>query len=97
MLSEAKVTETIFNDLSQRLLELRQHVDQIRTDLDRAGSEESCLRCHACGLRSVTGQAGWTLRLCGDDELHAFCPDCDRRHVDGAGRNRTMANARLPV
>lgn len=43
------------------------------------------LRCHECGRRSSTDQAGWTLRLCGDDQLHPFCPTCDRRPVSGNG------------
>ena len=43
------------------------------------------LRCHECGRRSSTDQAGWTLRLCGDDQLHPFCPACDRRPVSGNG------------
>jgi hypothetical protein len=52
-------------------------------------ADENSVRCHACSRTGSTQQAGWTLRLCGDDELHPFCPDCDRRHVDG--RNGTQA------
>lgn len=55
-----------------------------------ASTEADGLRCHECGQLSSTDQAGWTLRLCGDDELHPFCPSCDRRHVNGNGR-RTPA------
>ena len=36
--------------------------------------------CHECGRLASKDDAGWTLRLCGDDELHAFCPDCDHRY-----------------
>jgi len=44
------------------------------------------LRCHACGRVRSTDQIGWTLRLCGDDVLHLFCPDCDHRYVNGDRR-----------
>jgi len=44
------------------------------------------LRCHACGRVRATDQIGWTLRLCGDDVLHMFCPDCDHRYVNGDRR-----------
>jgi hypothetical protein len=90
------VTDATLKELAQRLVELRQHLEQVRTGLSlatsqgRAGSpnvDESSLRCHTCGRAMSTDQAGWTLRLCGDDELHPFCPDCDRRHVNGDGRN----------
>lgn len=36
------------------------------------------LHCHECGRIGSKDEAGWTLRLCGDDELHAFCLDCDK-------------------
>ena len=35
------------------------------------------LRCRECGRIGSTDESGWTLRLYGDDELHACCPDCD--------------------
>jgi hypothetical protein len=41
---------------------------------------EGGLRCRACGRTPAADRTGWTLRLCGDDVLHTFCPDCDRRH-----------------
>ncbi len=47
-----------------------------------AGEE---LRCHRCGRAGSKGAVGWTLRLCADDELHAFCADCDCRHFNGDG------------
>jgi hypothetical protein len=37
----------------------------------------SGLRCVECGTND-DGRRGWTLRLDVDDELVAFCPDCDR-------------------
>jgi hypothetical protein len=36
------------------------------------------LHCHECGRIGSKDEATWTLRLCGDDELHAFCLDCDK-------------------
>ena len=35
------------------------------------------LRCVECGRLDPGGERGWTLRLDGDGELCAFCPDCD--------------------
>jgi hypothetical protein len=31
------------------------------------------------GRRDEGGERGWTLRLDVDDELVAFCPECDRK------------------
>ena len=79
------------DELAQKLSELRQHLQQVLSGLDRAAAgaqivdsraDESRLHCHACSRTGSTDEAGWTLRLCGDDELHPFCPDCDGRHVD---------------
>lgn len=55
-----------------------------------SGAEEDALCCHECGRLDLAQEAGWTLRLCGDDELHPFCPDCDRRRV-GSVRDRSGA------
>lgn len=79
------MTEEILNDLAQRLSELRLHLEQVRTELTRG--DKSSLRCRTCGRMQVSEQPGWTLRLCADDELHAFCPDCDLRHLNGNGSN----------
>lgn len=79
------MTEEILNDLAQRLSELRLHLEQVRMELTRR--EKGSLRCYSCGWMQVSEQPGWTLRLCADDELHAFCPDCDRRHLAGNGTN----------
>lgn len=82
------------DELAQRLLLLRQHLDEVLDELDRAtrgrqARTDESLRCHACSRIGSIRQAGWTLRLCGDDELHPFCPDCDRRNAAGDGRNGT--------
>lgn len=81
------MTEEILNDLAQRLSELRLHLEQVRMELTRREVGKGSLRCYACGRMQVSEQPGWTLRLCADDELHAFCPDCDRRHLSGNGSN----------
>jgi hypothetical protein len=95
--------EATLDELAEKLSELRQHLEQVVTGLTGAtsggragnsGAEGSSLRCHTCGRTRSTDQAGWTLRLCGDDELHPFCPDCDRRHGEGHGRNGTYAEGR---
>lgn len=79
--------EEIWNDLAQRLSELRLQLEQVREDLTRRDVGKGSLRCYSCGRVQVSEQPGWTLRLCADDELHAFCPDCDRRYLRGSGRN----------
>ena len=79
------MSDEILDSLAQRLSELRQQLEQVRRDLSRGEIGERDLRCHTCGRQRATDQAGWTLRLCADDELHAFCPDCDHRHLH---RNR---------
>jgi hypothetical protein len=81
------VTEEILNDLAQRLSELRLQLEQVRTELTRRDVGKGSLRCYLCGRMQVPEQLGWTLRLCADDELHAFCPDCDRRQLRGSGVN----------
>jgi len=88
--------EATLEELAGKLLELREDLKQVVTGLSRSASgggaaipgiAEGGLRCHACGRTRTTDQVGWTLRLCGDDELHPFCPSCDRRQVDGEGRD----------
>jgi hypothetical protein len=89
--------EPTLDELAEKLWELRQHLEQVTgpggaTSHAAFGdfrTDDTSLRCHACNRTGSTHQAGWTLRLCGDDELHPFCPDCDRRHVDGS--NGTQA------
>jgi hypothetical protein len=47
-------------------------------DLPRA-----LLACSECRLAD-DGRSGWTLRLDCDDELHAFCPQCDEKEFGHA-------------
>jgi hypothetical protein len=41
------------------------------------------LACSECGVITEGSARGWTLRLDIDDDLHAFCPDCDEREFGG--------------
>jgi|GEM_PF-4621196 len=79
--------EASLEALAQKLATLREHLQQVVAVLNERREFGrplvSSLRCHECGRSTVDHQGGWTLRLCGDDELHPFCPDCDRRRVDG--------------
>jgi hypothetical protein len=50
----------------------------------RARNPGNRLRCHECGRIGTKEEPGWTLRLCGDDELHACCSDCDT-YLSGNG------------
>jgi hypothetical protein len=49
-------------------------------------SADGRLLCHECGRVGSKEDARWTLRLCADDELHAFCPGCDSRYFNGEGK-----------
>jgi hypothetical protein len=82
----AAPTEATLNELAEKLSALREHLEQVVAALHDPPGADRGLRCHGCGRTSPGGRAGWTLRLCGDDELHPFCPDCDRLHGDGDGR-----------
>jgi hypothetical protein len=92
------------NDLREddRAIREAAHLATPRRRFGQASTEAGSLRCHECGRRSSTDQAGWTLRLCGDDELHPFCPACDRRRVHGNGGGRqptesVVGSAEQPV
>jgi hypothetical protein len=37
------------------------------------------LVCGECGRHDPGDEPGWTMRLDDDDQLVAFCPDCDRK------------------
>ena len=89
-------SEPTLDELAQKLSELRQHLEQVLRGLNRGApgarigdslAAESSLQCHACSRTGSSREAGWTLRLCGDDELHPFCPDCDHREVDAYDEN----------
>lgn len=98
--------EPTLEELAERLVELREHLERtVRSlnDVVSGGrgrdlqSEESSLCCYACRRIGSTEEPGWTLRLCGDDELHPFCPDCDRRHVNGDGPDGQHAESAQPA
>ena len=80
------------DELAQKLSDLREHLRQVLSGLNGgpagrrigdAGADNGSLRCRACNRDGSTQEVGWTLHLCADDELHPFCPDCDRRRLDG--------------
>lgn len=71
------------NDLDEKLSKLKARLEQVLAALHTPA--ERRLLCHDCGLMRLAGESGWTLRLCADDELHAFCPNCDERHFNVTG------------
>ena len=73
-------------ELAEKLSKLRAHLDQVLVALH--GPADRRIGCHQCGQLGSSGDAGWTLRLCADDELHAFCPECDGRYF--SGNRKTM-------
>jgi hypothetical protein len=72
-------------EVAEKLSKLREHLDRVVAELNADTSRNGQLRCHECGRMGSKDAAGWTLRLCGDDELHPFCPDCDQRYFNGSG------------
>jgi len=90
------------SELAEKLSQLKEHLDQVVADLnapreDEGASANCGLRCHECGGRGAAGAAGWTRRLCGDDALHVFCPDCDHRFFNGdAGESRPTEPSPVP-
>ncbi len=66
------------SELAEKVSTLRAHLDQVLASLKSPA--DGRLRCYECGQMASSGEAGWTLRLCADDELHAFCPGCDERY-----------------
>jgi hypothetical protein len=80
-------TGPTLDELAEKLATLREHLDQVVAGLKpaRNGSvvvrvhsagADGSLSCYECGRTGSKDEAGWTLRLCADDELHAFCPAC---------------------
>jgi hypothetical protein len=41
------------------------------------------LLCSECDRLSIGRASGWTMRLGHDDELYAFCPECDEQEFGG--------------
>jgi hypothetical protein len=84
------------DDLAEKLATLREHLAQVVAELNaprecnsglrRAARGNGQLRCHECGRTGSKDALGWTLRLCGDDVLHAFCPECDYQYFHRNGR-----------
>ncbi len=70
---------SVWDELSEACAELRSLLNQRG---HRPGSFTGLLRCVECGIAD-DGRRGWTLRLTIDDELVAFCPDCDAQEFGG--------------
>ena len=47
--------------------------------LRNLGGEHGEVRCAECGRGGTREEEGWTLQLCGDDQLHTFCRNCYER------------------
>jgi hypothetical protein len=60
----------------EKFLGARRIVFTVNEDDAKLALDRSRLICSECG-RLDRGERGWTLRLDIDDELQAFCPDCD--------------------
>lgn len=62
-------------------------------DFGNYASAADRLRCHECRRTAPHDATGWTVRLCGDDALHTFCPDCDHRYFNGNGCRPSAAQS----
>jgi hypothetical protein len=47
--------------------------------LERTPVYTNRLQCVECGRVSQENERGWTARLTSDDEVAAYCPECDER------------------
>jgi hypothetical protein len=88
--------EHVAADLRARREDSRLIDDELGPGTARPGFGNSTradrrLCCHECGRIGPIDATGWTLRLCGDDELHTFCPDCDSRYFYGKGGSASAA------
>ena len=70
--------------LSQMLNGQEGAVAETRVGLRASGSQSGNIRCARCG-REGSREDNWTLRLCGDDQLHPVCRGCDERDFDASG------------
>jgi hypothetical protein len=64
-----------------RLNEFWRELQMLRAELDLM--EGIGLRCAECGTADE-GERGWTMYPDLENELHAFCPECDRREFGDA-------------
>jgi hypothetical protein len=51
---------------------------EVRLGPRASRSQPGQVRCASCGKECVR-EENWTLRLCGDDQLHPVCRGCDER------------------
>jgi len=86
----------LVSSLRERLGRARNHQDvrvaEAHVRLRAGESPDGSLRCARCGHECSYEARDWTLRLCGDDQLHTVCRDCDERDFDDArkGGPRTL-------
>jgi hypothetical protein len=68
--------------LVEPLLKLRRPAIRLvpsRYPLGALAAEDVQLRCANCRREGLLDEDGWTLELCGDNQLHPFCRDCYER------------------
>jgi len=58
-------------------------VAEVRVGQRASELQSGHLRCARCG-RECSREENWTLRLCGDDQLHPVCRGCDERDFSDA-------------
>ena len=69
--------------LAEQLNHVAYRADPVLPDpydrLRNLGGDHGQVRCAECGRDGTRDEDGWTLQLCGDDQLHAFCRNCYER------------------
>lgn len=65
--------------LSKMLHRQEDVVADVRVGLRANESQVEFVRCARCGRECSGEKENWTLRLCGDDQLHPVCRGCDEQ------------------
>jgi hypothetical protein len=73
-------------DLDRAMADLARKTELLREDLRRReeGRAARQLVCVECSRRAYGAARGWTMRLDTDDELVAFCPECEEEEFGDA-------------
>lgn len=71
-------------DLDRAMADLARKTELLREDISRREEERRRqLVCVECSRRAAGVARGWTMRLDTDDELVAFCPECEEEEFGG--------------
>jgi hypothetical protein len=84
--------------LKERIGKMLHHREDVVTDVRgglRANEPQAeFLRCARCGRECSCDNENWTLRLCGDDQLHPVCRGCDEQDFSDPSRSGSSLRLR---